>query len=78
MMFRTKFLCLWIIFNLTEVFIIEKIGSIKKDVLNDGTIGFVEVFAIYMTALYVYKVMFGTIHILNFKFKMNCLRKYKF
>lgn len=46
-------------------------------VVNDGSIGFLEIFASYLASLVFYRVFFGGLHILKFKFMSNCLRKYK-
>lgn len=45
-------------------------------IVNDGSVGFLEVFALYLAALVMYKVFFAAQHILKFKF-MNFSRKYK-
>jgi hypothetical protein len=39
--------------------------------------GFLEIFAIYLASLVLYRVTFGILHILKFKFMRNCIKKYK-
>ena len=38
--------------------------------------GFLEIFAIYLASLVLYRVTFGLLHILKFKFLRNCVKKY--
>lgn len=46
-------------------------------IVNDGNIGFLEVYALYLAALVLYKVFFGAIHIIKFKILYTCVRKYR-
>jgi len=45
--------------------------------MNDGSIGFLQFFAIYLASLVVYRVTFGGLHILKFKIMSNCIDRYK-
>jgi hypothetical protein len=76
-MFRVNFVVFWIISNLGFILVVEKItNGNTKDVVNDGSIGTLEVFALYLAFMVVYKVIFGGLHILRFK-KRNFDKKYK-
>ena len=78
MVFRVNFLTFWIGMNIAYAIIIENYADSKTKVLaNDGSFGFLEVFAFYLACLVVYRVVFGLLHILKFKFMRNCIRKYK-
>ena len=75
----------WVLANLTFVGLIETFSSLTgsdsandgKVIVNDGKIGFLEVYALYLAALVLYKVFFGAIHIIKFKILYNCSKKYK-
>jgi hypothetical protein len=76
-MFRINFLTTWITMNIAYSIIVENYGSnSSKTVINDGSVGFLEVFAAYLAILVCYRVFFGGLHILNFKFKRICCPKY--
>jgi hypothetical protein len=86
MVFRVNFLTFWIVANTAFAIVIENKAQITDPaknsgggpiIVNDGKWGFLEIFAIYLAALVVYKVFFGVFHILKFKFLFNCLPKYK-
>ena len=78
MMYRINFLTGWIAINIFYALIIETYAvNTNKDVVNDGSWGFLEVFAAYLAILLLYRVTFGGSHILKMKFKRNCLKKYK-
>ena len=46
-------------------------------IVNNGSIGFLEVFALYLASLVMYKTFFGVQHILKFKILTNCFKSYK-
>ena len=76
--FRTKFLVFWILCNIGMVFVIQEYATAKFQkgkiiVINDGSIGTFEIIAAYFAALVVYRVFFGGLHILKFKYKSNFL-----
>jgi len=81
MVFRVNFVAFWILCNSTFALVTENYLSLPSKgntkAINDGSIGFLEVFALYLAALVVYRVFFGFIHILKFKTLANCLKKYK-
>jgi hypothetical protein len=45
--------------------------------MNDGSVGFLEFFAIYLASLVLYRVTFGGLHILKFKIMSNFMVRYK-
>jgi hypothetical protein len=45
----------------------------NKQYVNDGSIGFMEIFTAYLAGLVIYRVFFAVIHILKFKCRRNCL-----
>lgn len=71
----------WVIANLMFVIVIENYSTMTSGggnvIVNNGKIGFLEVYAIYLAALVLYKVFFGAIHIIKFKILYNCFKKYK-
>ena len=81
MVFRVNFLTTWIVCNAAFAIFVESYltipNSTNHKAINDGSIGFLEVFAIYLASLVVYRVFFGFWHILKFKTLRNCLKKYK-
>ena len=84
MVFRVNFLTFWIVSNVAFALVIENYATkplTSEDggpiIVNDGKIGFIEVFALYLAALVTYRVLFGLLHILKFKILRNCSKKYK-
>jgi hypothetical protein len=72
MMFRVNFLTFWIISNAIYVFVIDFFVNENKQYVNDGSIGFMEIFTAYLAGLVIYRVFFAVIHILKFKCRRNC------
>lgn len=76
MVFRTNFLLFWIVANTCYAMVIEQFVDSNPHtrdgqiIVNDGSIGFLELFAMYIALLTVYRVVFGGLHLLKFK----CLR----
>jgi hypothetical protein len=81
MVFRVNFVTFWVLANSAFAILTENYLSLPdqhaKKAINDGSIGFLEVFALYLASLVVYRVFFGMIHILKFKTLTNCVRKYR-
>jgi hypothetical protein len=85
MVFRVNFLTFWIVANVAFAIVIENYAQLmdtsKMDggpiIVNNGTVGFLEVFAVYLASLVVYKVSFGVIHIIKFKIFFNLFKNYK-
>ena len=78
MVFRVNFLTFWIVMNAAFAIVVETYASLTDTsntdgpiIVNDGSVGFLEVFALYLSSLVIYKVFFGVLHILNFKIKSN-------
>jgi len=71
MVFRVNFLAFWVIFNAGIAILVETYASKPPDtskIINNGSYGFLEVFALYLAALVVFRVFFGGLHILKFKY----------
>jgi hypothetical protein len=85
MVFRVNFLTWWVVANAAFAITIENYAQLTNTkstdggpiIVNDGSIGFLEIFAAYLAALVVYKVSFGVIHLLKFKIYSNFVAKYK-
>jgi hypothetical protein len=84
MVFRVNFLTFWIIMNTLYAMVVEnyaqysnRSGDGEAIIVNNGTIGFLEVFACYLAALVLYKTFFGVQHIVKFKILSNCFKAYK-
>jgi len=45
--------------------------------MNNGSFGFLEIFAAFLTSLVVFRVILGAFHILKFKFLSNFYSSYK-
>jgi hypothetical protein len=77
MMYRINFLTFWIGINTMYAIIIDNFANnSNKLTINDGSWGFLEVFAAYLALLVTYRIVFGGLHIINFKFK-SWLKKYR-
>tara|TARA_B100000780_G_scaffold70798_1_gene47326 strand:- start:205 stop:564 length:360 start_codon:yes stop_codon:yes gene_type:complete len=55
----------------------SRVKNGEAKIVNNGTIGFIEVFAIYLASLVMYKTFFAVQHILKFKFMTNCFKSYR-
>lgn len=85
MVFRVNFLTFWIVSNAAFAIVIENYAQLtdttKTDegpvIVNNGKVGFIEVFAIYLASLVIYKVFFGVIHIVKFKILYNFVQRYR-
>lgn len=84
MVFRVNFLTFWIIMNTAYAMIVEDYAAVSSRastggaiIVNNGSIGFLEVFALYLASLVMYKTFFGVQHILKFKFMTTFLKSYK-
>jgi len=63
-------LCFWIALNALYVIVLDSAVSSDTRVINDGHMGFLEYFSIYLSGMALYKFMFGAFHILRFKFRL--------
>ena len=82
MAFRVNFVTFWVCCNAAFVIVVEgftETPNANHEGVNDGSIGFLEVFAMYLATLVVYRVFFGLLHILKFKTLTSCFccKKYK-
>jgi hypothetical protein len=84
MVFRVNFLTFWVVANAAFAIIVETYAQLSDTtntegpiIVNDGSVGFLEVFALYLASLVIYKVFFGVLHIINFKIKSNFVAQYK-
>jgi hypothetical protein len=76
-MYRINFLTFWIGTNAAYAILIDNFANnSNKLVINDGSWGFLEVFSAYLALLVSYRILFGGLHILNFKLK-SWFKKYK-
>lgn len=67
-MYRVIMLCFWMITNAIFATSVEKfVTTVHKEHVNDGTIGFLEVFSMYLAFMVLYRTIFGAAHILRFK-----------
>ena len=80
MVFRVNFLTFWIVANTAFAIVIENYAQLTDltkttgpVIVNNGQVGFLEVFAIYLASLVIYKVFFGMIHIIKFKIFYSCI-----
>jgi len=69
-MFRVNVLCFWIALNALYVIVLDSVVNSDTKVINDGNMGFLEYFSIYLSGMALYKVFFGACHILRFKFRI--------
>mmetsp|Transcript_9471 Transcript_9471/g.14523 ORF Transcript_9471/g.14523 Transcript_9471/m.14523 type:complete len:182 (+) Transcript_9471:1881-2426(+) len=80
MVFRVNFMTVWLVMNAAFAMLMinqTKVPGTGDWVINNGEMGFVEIFALYLAALVIYKVFFGGLHILRFKIMRNFVAKYK-
>ena len=83
MVFRTNFLLFWIVANTGYAMVIEQFVDANPHtrdgqiIVNDGSIGFLEIFAMYIAILTVYRVFFGALHLLKFKIMRIFSQKYR-
>ena len=69
-MFRVNVLCFWIALNALYVIILDSAVNSSTTTINDGHLGFLEYFSMYLSGMAVYKVFFGACHILRFKLRI--------
>lgn len=82
MVFRVNFLSFWVVCNGAYAMIVESYAAKPFDkqkiyFANDGSMGFLEIFALYLAGLVVFRLFFGGIHILRMKYNFNVEIKYK-
>lgn len=76
-------LAFWIAANAAFAIVIEAYGSLTpktasgKHRINDGSMTFLQGFAIYLASLVVFRLFFAILHIIKFKCRACCVDKYK-
>ena len=79
--FRTNFVFFWLLANLLYyILIIELVGGVGSAEVGDivdSDAGYLADFALYLTALVLFRVFFATIYILKWKWRYNCVGQYK-
>ena len=83
MVFRVNFLAFWILSNTVFCVVINNYTSIstytEKDGLkltNDGEMTFLQVFALFLASIVVFRVLFASVSIVKFKFLYNHVLRY--
>ena len=72
--FKYKFLVVWIILNIGYAVLVERHA---QQIAEQGGWGFIEIFAAYLGLIVVYRLVFGFLHIVHFKFKKNCTKQFR-
>ena len=52
-------------------------AGLNSTVVNDGQVGYLEVFSMYLAALVLFRFVFASIYILVWKFRFNFDARYK-
>ena len=83
MVFRVNFLAFWIMSNVVFCVVVNNYTSIssatRKDGLilsNDGEMTFLQIFAIFLASIVIFRVLFASISICKFKFLYNHVMRY--
>ena len=77
-MFRVHFLCTWAVGNVMWVVVISTVvGSTTLTSINDGEIGFLQIFSISLAGFVIFKVTFAIVHIIKIKLRVNCFNDMK-
>ena len=76
--FRANFLFLWLCGNGAYFLIVLSIGTAGSGtVVNDGSMGVLEYFSLYLAAIVVFRVTFAILHTLKWKWRFTFNKKYK-
>lgn len=76
-MYRVNFVAWWIVLNALWMLALTLINSIHYKDMNDGTIRVIDVTGMFLSGIVVYKVFFGSLHIIWFKIRVTCNPKFK-
>jgi len=83
MVFRVNFLAFWILSNVFFCVVVNNYASITavtredgKILSNDGEVNFLQVFALFLASIVVFRVFFAIISIFKFKFLYNHTLRY--
>lgn len=71
-MFRIEFLAFWVVANVGYCIGLNHLAIGKKsNVMNDGSYGVLEYFAMYLAFVVVFRFFFAACHIVSMKFKYS-------
>jgi TctA family transporter len=77
-MFRVNFLCSWIVGNVLWVIGIDTIVGAKRFTeINNGELGFLQLFSLTLAGFVGFKVTFAIVHIIKIKLRVNCFNDMK-
>ena len=71
-MFRVNFVAYWVVGNVLWVLFLTIISNIHTTHLNDGVPRAMDISAMFLSGIVVYRVFFGGLHILWFKIRVMC------
>lgn len=78
MVFRTNFVLIWLAANMAYyITIVELVNGAGGTEYHLTDSGYLAGFSCYLAALVIFRVLFGTMHIVKWKFRYNCRNKYK-
>lgn len=76
--YRANILFIWICCNGAYFFIVLKLsGSGDPTKINDGSFGPLQGFTCFLASIVVFRVIFGGLYVLKWKWRYNCDKKYK-
>ena len=76
--FRANILFIWIVANGAYFwFVLGLAGSDSPTEINNGSVGALQVFTMFLASLVIYKVIFATIYVCKWKCRYNCKKEYK-
>lgn len=75
-MFRVNAVAYWIILNVMWMLGLTLMNEIKTTHMNDGKARVMDISAMFMAGIVLYKVVFGSLHIIWFKIRVNCNQKF--
>ena len=76
-MFRVNAFCLWAMFNILFIIFVEQImNDADALALNDGHLGPIEVFSVIMAGMALFRIIFGSLHVLRMKCQLSS-KKFK-
>jgi len=58
-------------------FVLSLAGSDSPTEINNGSVGALQVFTLFLAGLVIYKVIFATIYVCKWKCRYNCKKEYK-
>lgn len=73
-MFRVNFFIFWVILNGVYILFLGSAVESNSITVNNGEWHFLEWFSIYLAGVVVYKVVFASLHLLRFRFRVYCYK----